>query len=135
MLKPPAKLWVEALRSGKYKQGTGVLHNEDTDAYCPLGVACEVYTQYGGTLLKETDEDIDDNYAQIACTAYEDEIYFLPERVRDWLGLSSSEGHYNKGHGWNKPPYVSLVSHNDENKYTFAQIADLIEAEPDGLFE
>lgn len=33
--------WIEALRSGKYKQGTGRLRSND-DCYCCLGVLCEV---------------------------------------------------------------------------------------------
>ena len=33
--------WVEALRSGEYKQGTGRLRSGDE--YCCLGVACDVY--------------------------------------------------------------------------------------------
>lgn len=31
--------WIKALRSGKYKQGTMMLYNKETDCYCPLGVA------------------------------------------------------------------------------------------------
>lgn len=31
--------WTSALRSGKYKKGTGGLINEDGNAYCCLGVA------------------------------------------------------------------------------------------------
>lgn len=34
------KKWVEALRSGKYKQGQNCLRKGDT--YCCLGVACDV---------------------------------------------------------------------------------------------
>lgn len=34
--------WLEALRSGKYKQGKGALHNKSDDSYCCLGVLCEV---------------------------------------------------------------------------------------------
>ncbi len=33
--------WVKALRSGKYKQGTGSLHSSNNN-YCCLGVACQV---------------------------------------------------------------------------------------------
>lgn len=33
--------WVAALRSGKYKQGKGVLRGH-SNAYCCLGVLCEV---------------------------------------------------------------------------------------------
>lgn len=35
--------WAAALVSGRYKQGQNVLHHVTTDAYCCLGVACEVY--------------------------------------------------------------------------------------------
>src|SRR5690242_19381506 len=30
--------WIAALRSGKYKQGTGTLRSEDGERYCCLGV-------------------------------------------------------------------------------------------------
>lgn len=33
-------LWIEALRSGKYKQGRGALRRGDT--FCCLGVACDL---------------------------------------------------------------------------------------------
>jgi hypothetical protein len=36
-----AKLWVEALRSGEYKQTSGALKDE-FDGYCCLGVLCEI---------------------------------------------------------------------------------------------
>lgn len=36
------KRWVEALRSGKYKQGKGCLHDEVHDTYCCLGVLNEI---------------------------------------------------------------------------------------------
>lgn len=32
------KKWLDALRSGKYKQGSGTLYNPDTKAFCCLGV-------------------------------------------------------------------------------------------------
>lgn len=35
------KLWIEALRSGEYKQGRGRL--EDRAGYCCLGVACKLF--------------------------------------------------------------------------------------------
>ena len=38
--------WVEALRSGKYKQAKGVLRSM-TGGYCCLGVLCDVYRPSG----------------------------------------------------------------------------------------
>lgn len=39
MTKEQKAQWIEALRSGKYKQGTCRLYNKDTNKYCCLGVA------------------------------------------------------------------------------------------------
>ncbi len=38
MKKDIAMKWVEALRSGEYKQGKEMLYNEEMDTYCCLGV-------------------------------------------------------------------------------------------------
>lgn len=35
------KKWLEALRSGKYKQGAGYLRRRD-ESYCCLGVLCDI---------------------------------------------------------------------------------------------
>ena len=40
MVKEIKDKWVAALRSGKYKQGSGQLHNTMNDTYCCLGVLC-----------------------------------------------------------------------------------------------
>lgn len=34
--------WIDALRSGKYKQGRAALRNIQEDTYCCLGVLCEI---------------------------------------------------------------------------------------------
>ena len=34
--------WIEALRSGEYKQGRGYLIDMDRETYCCLGVACAI---------------------------------------------------------------------------------------------
>jgi hypothetical protein len=47
------KKWVEALRSGKYKQTEHVL--QDTNGYCCLGVACVVYEQETGITLQRSE--------------------------------------------------------------------------------
>lgn len=41
--------WVEALRSGRYKQGKGQLKNGTNNSFCCLGVFCEImeYPQKG----------------------------------------------------------------------------------------
>jgi len=46
MNKNLVKKWIKALRSGKYKQTSGSLH--DVNGYCCLGVACKVYKDTKG---------------------------------------------------------------------------------------
>lgn len=103
------RLWVEALRSGKYQQARGQLKKRG--GMCCLGVACDL-SKLG---------------------AWQEEAYVgphfdrydaLPEAVRDWLGLGSFTGYLGNGE--------SLASKNDDGR-TFAQLADIIESEPPGL--
>lgn len=110
MLNENAKKWVEAPRSGKYAQGVGQLRKGTR--YCCLGVACDLY---GGTWQKPG----------------ADAHYFdLPSPVKKWLGLASSDGSYGHRCGYR----TSLLMDNDVQGRTFAEIADIIESEPKGLF-
>jgi hypothetical protein len=47
MKKTVMKKWVSALRSGKYKQGTGRLRDSD-DQFCCLGVLCDLHRRETG---------------------------------------------------------------------------------------
>lgn len=47
--------WVKALRSGEYKQGLGRLQNGD--AYCCIGVMCEVAKKIGFVSRLKRDAD------------------------------------------------------------------------------
>jgi hypothetical protein len=98
------KLWVEALRSGKFEQCKLTL--TDREGYCCLGVACIV--------AGKTDDDIiyDNNLGNF-------------QDVRDFFGLRHHDGDYEGG---------SLVHLNDEEGYDFNRIAAVIESEPHGLF-
>lgn len=62
MKKEIADKWVEALRSGKYKQGTRRLYDPPTNSYCCLGVLCEIQgvktlTEQGDTLELPQDKN------------------------------------------------------------------------------
>ena len=56
--------------------------------------------------------------------------YDLTPAVMDWLGLTNSEGAYCDANGKN----CTLVRLNDKEDFTFSQIADVIESQPEGLF-
>jgi len=104
--------WVKALRSGKYEQAKGVLHNGT--GYCCLGVLCVV-----AGMTPERDEDEEFRFdGNRACA---------PEIATRFVGLRTNNGGYKYGDH-------ALTEKNDAGM-TFNEIADLIESEPDGLFK
>ena len=106
-----AKRWVAALRSGEFQQATGCLRYGD--GYCCLGVACELYR-------RETGEGEWDGK-----NFFLGQHASLPRDIKNALQLRRSDGHFNNKH--------RLADMNDSG-CTFAEIADLIESEPAGLF-
>lgn len=119
-MKPEVKKqWVEALRSGKYKQGTKFLNRNGR--FCCLGVLCEL-----SGVCKELKYD----------RYYYGGYYYggndglLPRDVREWAGIKSASPivRYtpSSGYGGQLEQY-SLVTLNDELQLTFEQIADIIE--------
>jgi hypothetical protein len=113
-------LWVADLRSEKYKQGKGALHNFLRDEYCCLGVACRTFMSCGGILdVKEEKEGL---ILGISKTSYNSNTGVLPLVVREWLGLRFSNGSYKEQWGDR-----SLSADND-NGSSFLEIASIIEA-------
>jgi hypothetical protein len=126
-LSEPVKLWIKALRSGKYKQTKGRLkdvHSFDTTSdtfditsdkkfigHCCLGVACEVAIEQG--VIK----------------SFVHKNGTLPIKVKDWLGLSTNEGRF-EHNGDSK----SLTNLNDSG-VSFEKIVKIISKSPKGLFK
>lgn len=115
------KLWVEALRSGEYKQGKKALSSNG--GYCCLGVACETYNKHNTPLPTVVDA------AKRTC--YDGEIFYLPTAVVSWLGMKSSDGAYLEG---GEDGVTSLADQNDKGK-SFDEIADIIENNPKWLWK
>lgn len=112
-----AKLWVKALRSGRFQQTKRRLAVVN-EGYCCLGVACELYIAQGNELTKEVDAD--------NVVKYGEQRAVLPKPVIKWLGLKTPSGLVGTGKG-------ELSAMNDSG-YTFQQLADFIEQTP-ALFE
>lgn len=112
-----AKLWVEALRSGKYEQGTGYLCRGGK--YCCLGVAGELATEAG--VINRSVYTVDD----VETARFDGFDGSLSLLLRQWIGLRDGAGSYRGD---------SLAMLNDCRGKTFAEIADIIESEPEGLF-
>ena len=142
MKKEIADRWVAALRSGKFRQGTGYLHCHYHGTYCCLGVLCTLYDKDAGA---------DDEVAG----TWRDGQEVLPREVRDWADMASEEGGLgnsfpcltalNDGFDSMKTPEQQVlalehldampaeVDSNGRVKLSFEEIANVIEAEYDQL--
>lgn len=118
MNKEIKKRWIEALRSGEYKQGKGrlcALNEDNTYSYCCLGVLADLR-------LKESLDG--DNKEGIMFYT------FLPSDVVEWCKIGNVDPYINF-----KEERRSLALINDGNPglyiepHTFNEIADLIEAD------
>jgi hypothetical protein len=94
------KKWVKALRSGKFKQGTGTLkqYNSKGDAqHCCLGVLCELYNQDMKKNKKKTlpEKVYDDNYDfSHGYSRFGGKKYDLPKEVKYWAGVKTGLGKF-----------------------------------------
>ena len=111
----PQQLWVDALRSGEYKQTSDTLQNGR--GYCCLGVACVVAQKNGITVLVDVDNHrvLGDNLSD-------------QTDVMSWLGLRQCNGAivYSS---------TALAVLNDRGGLTFSELADVIEWNADRLFK
>ena len=113
---------VKALRSGRYRQARLALHYED--GFCCLGVACDI-SGLGEWRAGFPSRD----QAYVVDERGSSETR-LPEAVMRYYGFSGPEGgrftEYSGGHR------VTLSGLNDAGA-SFDKIADVIEAEPEGM--
>ena len=120
-MKPEFKaLWLEALRSGAYNQGTGRLRNsQDTPAapeYCCLGVLCDVVALQGHGEWDFGTFRLGENW----------ESTVLPDSVAELVGLESDNPNVRVFDEPGLFDQVSLAELND-NGSSFEVIADIIE--------
>ncbi len=104
------KLWVDALRSGEFKQGEGCL--KDDDKFCCLGVLCELYRREEGCEWGTS--------GRLILSNHDGGAYYLPPVVQAWAGLSEDNPRVNSAKG----AHLAVV--NDCGG-TFPEIAGLIE--------
>ena len=102
--------WLDALRSGKYQQTRGRLH--DYTGFCCLGVLCDLY-------LKEINSEWEHYPLEHSYRLF-DESCTLPKEVVDWAGLQDTNPFI-------PSKKVDIASINDEGESSFCDIADIIE--------
>ena len=107
--------WVEALRSGQYRQGANYLrkNNGQEDEFCCLGVLCEIAVEHGA--ISEPLRKASRIYSYAL-----GEMQVLPQSVVEWAGLPDDNPTIGRSG-------VRLTGLNDSGLYTFAEIAALIE--------
>ena len=88
--------WVEALRSGNYKQGTNYLNNRDENTFCCLGVLCEINSYKG---IQKSPIMINNGDKPALATSFrvsdddekESSIFYLTKKARDYFGLDKDQ--------------------------------------------
>ena len=137
-----AQKWVDALRSGEYEKCQAMLHEfggiaGETPMFCVLGVACDLYAKANPDHGRW---DTDSSFV----TASGAKMAGLPIEVSDWLGLTrlgDNDERSNEYGQFLSNKYIpdtikeTLAWLNDEGDITFAQIAHVIESQPEGLFD
>jgi len=148
--KEAVKKWVEALRSGNYKQGKGALRvtqgrelSPSEDRFCCLGVACDLAEREGVMLDVGFTPLPHDGVWDVS---YDGDHLELPEAVQDWLGIHESnplvarlsieryglldDAYRFKLDDYNNPDLNrTLAEINDGIDNSFGLIANLIEAQ------
>lgn len=117
------KRWVEALRSGEFKQGTGALYNPDTGEHCVLGILCELAVQDGVVQRHDHEHGGPSVYGNLGG---DDSDVVVPPEVIEWAGLDSCiplVEYFDEEYG---NTYEAVAEMNDRG-LSFKYIAELIE--------
>lgn len=124
-------IWVEALRSGKYNQGKGFLKTDN--GFCCLGVLCDIYAK---TQKKRGFQRSHADPSVFQITGVGGNTYghrriltkIPPDHIYKWAGMSPYiKTLYNVKIGNNLHRITSLAELNDSGKYSFDEIASVIE--------
>lgn len=121
--------WVNALRSGNYKQGTKVLKTQD-NKFCCLGVACDIYSKETGEGEWRLPSDESYQYEEFVLpikqigVVMKPSVKVLPDSVRKYFDLRSNNPLLHRSPDESK--ILSLAELNDKG-LSFNKIADLIE--------
>jgi hypothetical protein len=98
--------WLEALRSGRYKQGQRKLRNQE-DEFCCLGVLCDIS---GQGQWRQGDNSSTYRY----CKEWESAFCCLPSFMEEFSGIGEETEE-------------DLIALNDIDELSFPEIADWIE--------
>lgn len=110
---------VKALESGKYKQATGTLR--DGEAFCCLGVACDISGL--GKWVPDPRTGRGSDYGFLCSERGDVVAAVLPKSVRVWLGVAQSQLELNEWYGGTSTKGMLSASSLNDNGSSFQQIA------------
>lgn len=113
--------WIDALRSGEFKQAKGCLENKDGN--CCMGVGCRILPR-----LPEPPALAIGHNTINGRTTFDGEEGEMPDAAQEAYGLRDPCG------CWEMSGVGKALTVVNDNGKSFAQIADKIESVPDGLF-
>jgi hypothetical protein len=131
---PLQLLWIAALKSGKFRQGTGQLAERKSKHvnYCCLGVACALTNKMAGKLGLEK---LEKAFITDEAITFDGSQYRLPFALVAPLRLRDDKGVLAKPVKDNEGEYAeTLADLNDMAGWTFKQIAEYIEKNPRNVF-
>jgi hypothetical protein len=112
-------LWIDALRSGEYKQGAAYLRKKD-DTYCCLGVLCDLAVK-DGVAVEWSGEWTGVAYVARDNASGRRPTTALPPVVSEWAGLTKW------GDDALEPREALDLTGLNDNGMPFGEIADVIE--------
>jgi hypothetical protein len=115
------KLWVAALRSGEYQQGTGRCMNNAT-GWCCLGVLSDLHAKENGETWIQNPSPVNSDVR-----LYMGSAFYPPAAVREWADFHEDEKRVSI-----EGAKASVAVHNDGvgvPPRSFREIADAIEAQ------
>ena len=118
--------WADALESGRYKQGRGLLRSLK-DEYCCLGVLCELAVESG--VIPPAIEAPHHDGSEQSAAYFSGTAIDLPPEVLEWAGLEASSWAVRTVYfsvtdprtGWGE--IRSAEDLNDDLQLTFKEIA------------
>lgn len=116
------KLWIEALTSGEYEQGQGVLRSDGT--FCCLGVLCDLHRkEIGGKWIKADDSVVITEDIARPVYTYNSLSTILPRSVYEWAGLTGN----NRDNPTIDDSMSPTLAEKNDAGIPFLEIAKLIE--------
>jgi hypothetical protein len=120
--------WIDALRSGKYDQGSEKLRS--VTGYCCLGVLCDLYSKEQGSEW-EFRGNVETNLQPQDYWYFDGESEFLPESVKEWAGITDKSPHVKidveEDCGEDNWFYHEHLADLNDSGYTFNELSKLIE--------